>query len=133
MNYLGFGVSSYFHVIRIFMLMFLVLTIANIPVLKIYTSYSNYKDETSDKIFKTTSLGNMGFSMTKCTSSYLGSDQMVLSCKTGNINALVDFGITPKFENRDQCLRNTTSVCASSINYDGFKKLLQPCIGQAQC
>ena len=93
--------SSYFHVIKTFIFLFFVLTLVNIPVLRIYTSYSNYKDETSEKLFKTTSLGNMGFSQTKCASSYLGTDQIVLSCKTGQINQLVDYGITPKFENRD--------------------------------
>ena len=73
-NYLGFGVSSYFHVIKTFMFMFLLLTIVNIPVLKIYTSYSNYKDEVSEKFSKITSLGNMGFSQTKCSSSYIGTN-----------------------------------------------------------
>ena len=61
-DYLGFGVSSYFHVIRTFIFLFFVLTLVNIPVLRIYTSYSNYRDETSEKISKITSLGNMGFS-----------------------------------------------------------------------
>jgi hypothetical protein len=128
-NYLGFGVSSYFHVIKVVIFLFFVLTLVNIPVLRVYTSYNNYKDETSDKLFKITSLGNMGFSQTKCTSSYLGTDQIVLSCKTGQINAFVDYGIIPKFENRDQCLRNKSSACDSSYNYDGLKSKLQPCLG----
>ena len=46
----------------------------------------------------------------------MASEKIVMSCKTGNITQIVDFGYIAKFEDRDLCVRNTTGVCANSFN-----------------
>lgn len=46
----------------------------------------------------------------------MGADKFILSCKTGVIKEIVDFGFTTKFENKDQCLTNATGTCTGSYN-----------------
>lgn len=50
------------------------------------------------------SLGNVGFSETECVvSSMLAGNKKELSCKTGQITKLVDWGIKTDFEDQMQC------------------------------
>ena len=46
-------------------------------------------------------LGNMGFSTTKCSSTGVGSEKFVLSCKTGYISDVVSFGFLSSSESRE--------------------------------
>jgi hypothetical protein len=89
-DYLGFGIVSYFNLLKICIFTFLVITVLHIPVMKIYGSYNNYNEDANDRLFKVVSLGNMGFSTTKCSSSGLAADKIILSCKTGVINKIFD-------------------------------------------
>ena len=84
-NYLGFGVSSYFQVIKTFIIMFAILSVIHIPVMGLYAKYGNYREESGEKVPIMISLGSMGFSATKCTSTGVATDKIVLSCKTGQI------------------------------------------------
>lgn len=73
-HYLGFGMVSYFDMIKVFAFVFFVLTIVNIPVMKIYAQGDNYKTDALDSTIKMMSLGNWGFSTTKCVSSGMAAN-----------------------------------------------------------
>jgi hypothetical protein len=119
-HYLGFGIVSYFNLLKICIFIFLVITVLHIPVMKIYKSYNNYNEDVADKLFKVVSLGNMGFSTTKCTGTGLAADKIILSCKTGIVNRIFDFSFSGEFEDHDLCVRNTTGVCDANA-YDPIK------------
>ena len=99
------------------MFIFLILTILHIPVMTIYSSHGYFKDETGEKMPLRISLGSMGYSKTKCAATGMAGNKVVLSCKTGVVNRIVDFGINTKFEDKDLCLRNNTGVCTPTIDY----------------
>jgi hypothetical protein len=42
LNYLGFGVVSYFKFLLVMIITFSILTLANYPVMNIYSSYNNF-------------------------------------------------------------------------------------------
>ena len=47
-DYLGFGLVSYFDLIKTLIFVFLILTLVNIPNLLIYKSYNNYSNDLVD-------------------------------------------------------------------------------------
>jgi hypothetical protein len=58
---------------------FSILSLANYPVMKIYSSYNNFKDGSFRDTFDTRySLGNMGFAESKCVNVGLDVDQILL-------------------------------------------------------
>jgi hypothetical protein len=46
----------------------------------------------------------------------MDANSLFLSCSTGHIAEIVDFGIHAKFEDTDLCVRNATGVCANSLS-----------------
>jgi hypothetical protein len=58
----------------------------------------------------------MGYSKTKCFTVQMDAASLYLSCGTGYIAEIVDFGIQAKFEDTDLCIRNATGVCANSMS-----------------
>lgn len=62
MSYLGLGVSSYFHMLKVLMFTFMILTVVHIPVMRIYHSHGNMNEEVLDRMPLRVSLGAMGFS-----------------------------------------------------------------------
>ena len=132
MNYLGFGVVSYFDLLKVMIFVFLVFTLLHMPIMRIYEEYDNFSDEVMEGKFNIFSLGNMGFSTTKCSSTGIMTDKIVLSCKTGNITEIVDHSFAAKWENKDYCRTNTTGVC-SNVASPQLKKDLMGCIGKSSC
>ena len=113
------------------MFIFFVLTLLHIPIMHMYKEHGNFKDESGEKMSIIVSLGSLGFSKTKCTSTGMLTDRIALSCKTGVINKIVDFGINAKFEDRDLCIRNTTGACANSIDTTKIQHdIHESCIGK---
>jgi len=49
--YLGFGVVSYFDLIKTMIIVFSILSLANLPNLLIYQSYENYEGDISGRLF----------------------------------------------------------------------------------
>lgn len=113
--YLGFGVVSYFDLIKTMIFVFTVLSLVNLPNLMIYQSYQNYENDLVDSFYKTTTIGNMGFSATKCVTTSMETNNIILSCKTGFISKINDFGINAKGEDRKLCKRNQLGACAEGI------------------
>jgi hypothetical protein len=60
------------------------------------------------------------------------ANSIVLSCNTGIISEIVDYGIASSKEDPSYCLRNTTGQCNNSLS-SGIKTQLQACIGNATC
>ena len=101
-NYLGFGIVSYFDLLKTMIVIFLVLFLIHIPVLKIYSSHTLFSDDVGwERSLKSMSLGNMGFSTTRCSSTSMQADKIILSCRESLVQKIVDFGIITKFEDRD--------------------------------
>jgi len=68
-NYFGFGIVSYFDFLKMCIFVFFILTVLHIPVMGIYGSYNYYSEETALKVPKLLSMGNMGYSKTRCSTS----------------------------------------------------------------
>ena len=77
-------------------------------------------------------LGNMGFSKTKCHTVTMATNQMFMSCSTGHLSKVVDFGVSASFENINYCQHNTTGVCATSLSAS-LNTVFQNCIGNKSC
>ena len=83
----------------ILFLLFLMLTIIHIPVIKLYKSYDFYKKEDGYGMLEANSLGNMGFSETRCLiEPLIKGNQATLKCNSGHIKSLIDVGVTTRFE-----------------------------------
>lgn len=64
-NRLGYGIISYFSLIKTLMQLYFVLTLVNLPTILEFQSFSAYEGENMSFLTKFT-LGNMGESKTKC-------------------------------------------------------------------
>lgn len=80
-NFMGFGIVSYFSLLKTLMFIFLVLTLVHIPVLRAYTSYTNYSHDL--EMSPPYSIGNLGFAEPKCVTVGMAASKVYLSCKTG--------------------------------------------------
>ena len=123
---------SYFDLISVFAFSFFILTIVNIPVMKIYADYDNYSSDALESNFKVFSMGNMGFAGTKCVNSGMAANQILLSCQTGSISNIQSYGINSKKENMDNCVTNTTGQCAGAFDTT-MNTLMNSCIGKESC
>lgn len=125
-NHFGFGIVSYFSLISTMIFLFLVLTIIHIPIIRAYSSYNNYETEIQDRRFKLLSLGNMGFAEPRCIHSGLSADKTILSCKTGQIHDIVDFGFLSYAEDQDVCVRpNATSPCDKLYSHSALRQEIE--------
>ena len=101
--------------------MFAVLTIIHIPIIRSYSSYHNYDNEIQDRRIKLLSMGNMGFAESRCIHSGLSADKAILSCKTGQITNVTDFGFLSYADNEDVCLRPADSPCNKLYNQQALR------------
>lgn len=46
----------------------------------------------------------------------MASDRIVLSCKTGSIGKIIDFGMNAKHENKNRCVRDPNGICKNAFN-----------------
>ena len=77
---LGFGIVSYFSMVKTYIVLFSILTVIHIPVMYQYSNYSVIAGTKQDKGFASYSLGNLGQSSTKCQSVRLVGDSILLGC-----------------------------------------------------
>jgi len=132
LGYLGFGIVSYFDLIKSMFFLFAVLSLVNLPSLLIYKSYKNYSLDMIDNFHRTSTLGNLGFSMPKCMDTSMSTDTIILSCKTGQIGKITDFGVNAKGENRTLCRRNQLGKCATAFT-EASKAEIEKCKGKDSC
>lgn len=92
LNALGYGIVSYFDMIKNLAKIFCILTILNIPLMYYYSQYDAYKSSKLGIISQFT-LGNMGMAQTKCSNAKLAGDAILMDCNTGVIESITYFGI----------------------------------------
>jgi len=131
-GFLGFGIVSYFDLIRTMLILFAVLSLVNLPTLLIYKSYKNFSEDMVDNFHRTSTLGNMGFSMPKCVDTGMETNNIILSCRTGTIGKITDFGVNAKGESRTLCRRNQIGKCANAFT-DNAKAEIEKCKGNDIC
>lgn len=132
---LGSGISSYHQqLVHLFFLMF-VLLLMHIPVMFTYAGYGYF-----DNPLQMLTLGNMGFSEAHCkiydSGVFVSDDQPIeIECGSGNIDVLIDFGVTTKYENQHSCSRLTGSQYCNQFFHDlNFKVHFQTeCMGRKDC
>lgn len=132
LGFLGFGIVSYFDLIKSMFFLFAVLTLVNMPALLIYKSYSNYSEDMVDNFHRTSTLGNMGFSTPKCMDTSMTTNTIILSCNTGHIGKITDFGVNAKGERRTLCRRNQLGKCATAFT-ESAKSEIEKCKGKDTC
>ena len=115
-NMLGFGIVSYFNLIKGLILTFFILTLLNIPTMYIYATHSGFGKLSTSQMGNAVTLGNMGGSQTKCFSVGMQANSVVLSCGVGLISEIVDFGLQSSIEDPELCTYNKTGTCAQSLN-----------------
>jgi hypothetical protein len=130
--YLGFGIVSYFDLIKVLIWVFLILTLVNTPNIMIFQSYSNYSNDMVDRGSRMMTMGNMGFSTPKCVDTGMATNNIIMSCKTGYIAKVTDFGINAKGEDKTLCRRNQVGACANALS-DNAKTQIETCKGKESC
>ena len=114
--------------------MFLVLSILNLPLINKYYKFGHFYGQ-GVGLLSQFSLGNVGFSETQCVvSSMLTGNKVDLSCKTGHITKLVDWGIKTDFEDQMQCAGFEEDVCKPFKDMEAMKQTFElNCKGQDSC
>ena len=84
---LGFGITAFFDLIRVFVYLFIVLTILAIPALIIFNAQRGVEGLRSF-YYGRFSMGNLGYSSTYCFSSSVGQENMLLRCQGGSMTGL---------------------------------------------
>jgi hypothetical protein len=82
------------------------------------------------------SLGNLGFSETKCDTHSLikGNNKGKAKCNAGLITELVDWGIVLGSENKLACKRNKNNFCSPILNDVKVKaQFNSECLGKTSC
>jgi len=84
----GFGILSYFNVIRSLAWLFFVLTIVHLPLFYMYKTHGNALHLEKHSFFNGFTLGNLGQSSTECTITPLPTNRITLTCNTGSIQKI---------------------------------------------
>ncbi len=79
---LGYGVLAYFETLSTLVQIFFVMTLLNIPIMMIYSSYESKIGVSSLKKF---TLGNLGQSQSICIIAKVGINRALVECSTGVI------------------------------------------------
>lgn len=92
MSRFGFGIISYFQLLKIFLFYFFVLTILYSPVLLNYMKY-NRQVERPKKTFENMLMGNLGGATTRCITFRANVPDIVFGCEVGVIKEVVSVGV----------------------------------------
>lgn len=82
-------------------LVFFILTLVNIPTMIMYSKHNGFSNLSTLQLSEVITLGNLGFSKTKCDSVGMEANSIVLSCNTGIIAEIIDYSITSSHEDQD--------------------------------
>lgn len=107
---LGYGMIAYFNFYEYLILLFFVMTLLTLPSMYLFSTTQKgnqeYTDQRQGRLFKY-NMGSYGFSSTLCRNIGVGIGKLSLSCETGRIKKIVDFGIIPSNARiLDACLQN---------------------------
>lgn len=143
MTRLGYGVVSYFNVIWTFLVIFTMITAINVPVMYANSQWAGFANIRQLSGYAQYTLGNLGASEARCLNVRLLSESLSVSCNTGQIGKITQWGVYAKDTEADQrslCSADGVSVstglsCASVSAKDHalYTDKLQPCEGQSSC
>jgi hypothetical protein len=130
---LGPGISSYHQLLMMLFALFFILTLIHIPVMNRFNNGTFYDEK--DGLFARLSLGNMGFSQTRCeTYSMHKGNAPLLACKSGLMTEIVDWGIIQGTENKLACVASTEHICGPILNKKlGTDRFNHLCKGKQNC
>lgn len=140
---LGYGIVSYFSLIRIFVFVFGFLSIVYLPVMYDLSGWNAFEGEAQVSGNIAYTFGNMGMSMTRCMAFKLMTDKVSVGCHTGKIGNFTSFGVYAHGSQADDF--NSCNADAgfdtgipgckfySSEESDLFKEKLKPCEGRKSC
>lgn len=143
MTRLGYGIVSYFSVIYTFMVIFGLIFCMNIPVMYFNSTWAAYSNIRQLSWTAQYTVGNLGQSEARCVTVKMVSESLSVSCPTGNIADVTQFGVYAKDSEADQrslCTAQGVSV-STGLSCDSLSKKdhpfytdkLQPCVGQQSC
>ena len=139
MTRLGYGIVSYFEVIKTFMMVFTMILLFNVPVMYYNSQWAAFAGESQLSWTAKYTTGNLGQSQARCLNVAMATETLSVSCPTGSISEVTHFGVYAKGSEADQrslCTSEGVSVstgleCASVSKKDHsfYTDKLQPCVG----
>ena len=143
MTRLGYGIVSYFNVIYTFMVIFFLILLFNIPVMYNNSSWAAFAGERQLSWTAQYTVGNLGQAQTRCINVLMETETLSVSCPTGAISEITQFGVYAKGSEADQrslCTAEGVSVstgldCSNVSKKDNsfYTDKLKPCVGQESC
>jgi hypothetical protein len=129
---LGPGIYSYHQLLLRLCIMFWALYLMNWQVIDIYHSYNFYENA---GFIVSRSVGNMGFSETKCLSQSIGKSKSTdIICRDGQIENLIDWGFQTIYENQLKCVRTDENKCNRILDNGAFQNYYNTnCAGKTSC
>ena len=135
---LGYGIVSYFSLIRIFCYAFFLLSVVYFPTMRDFSGWKTFAG--AGNLMYT--VGNLDMSQTRCMSFKMITDKVSLGCDTGLIANVTSFGVYSQNSTADlynMCSADagfdTGSNCKgySSRDTNLFEDKLAPCQGKKTC
>lgn len=127
---LGFGIVAYVDMLWCLIWTFTLYTIFLIPTFMYFGEGKAYDAVPAalKSDYLDTYLGNMGYSSVQCAQIPYSVQRLSLSCPYGNIGEFLDFGVTPRADNKDLC-KNTAenSMCSPTAD---IQSSLEASIGE---
>ena len=123
---MGYGIIAFMDTHLWLILMMLTIILIQIPFMYQYKNFQHGNRKASGTLHSY-SLGNLGFANPLCKDTTLGSGRIVLSCSTGEISEIHDFGVTPdNAKYLDPCKQNKeTEECEWSIDRNYMKTYIE--------
>ena len=91
-QYFGFGIMSFYGLLKGMIVMMFLLTLSHVPLMLSYSSWNALNMRSLGTVNQFT-IGNMGESRTRCIQSYLAVENLMLGCSTGKITNILHFGV----------------------------------------
>ena len=110
---LGYGLYSYYSMISVFILCFIVISLCTLPMIFLYGQWAGpHLKGITGKM----SIGAFGYASHDCVSLALGTNKVGLSCKTGNITNITHYGVVPSNSLRkDVCINHPDHTCVGAF------------------
>lgn len=139
---LGYGIVSYFSLIRIFVYAFAFLSLVYFPSMSDFSGWKGFEGEKQVSGNIAYTVGNLGMSQTRCMAFKMISDKVSLGCDTGKIANITSFGVYAA-----KSVADTNNMCHadagfdigsgckgySSFESDVYNEKLKPCQGKQTC
>ena len=93
MDRFGFGIVSYFGLLKTFLSFFLILGLAQVPVILRYRQYQTSPFRAPGQLFENMLLGNIGQSHLRCQTFRNDRADIVFGCNAGVLSEFISVGV----------------------------------------